>query len=159
MAFYCSTDCQRTAWKTHRQVCKGLRKGQDLLGSRDALPPNPPEDVFGFEEQFTSVDSSLESDSDYNPNEEPVWEYDAGKRGQPDWRRYPAHREESLENLLNLGSPRFMYLPGNVEVDGVYEQTLSPRPPSHVATRYVYYCENMVERDIYTGAARAVRRN
>ena len=64
-----------------------------------------------------------------------------------------------------MGAPTFMYRPGLPDNDGMYEdgagvrRAASGRPiPGNVATRHVTFAD-MTEREIYTGASRAVRRN
>jgi hypothetical protein len=57
------------------------------------------------------------------------------------------------------GSPNFMYCPGKPDNDGMYESgRRSAKPPSSVATCHVTF-DDMTEREVYTGASRAVRRN
>jgi hypothetical protein len=57
-----------------------------------------------------------------------VWEYDAGPRGQPDWRRYPDDIEASLENLFNCGAPKLAYKPGDKEAEGMYASIRTRHP-------------------------------
>lgn len=132
-----------------------------MLGAADDDIHNPPSQPFGFQEPFGAVDQVYDGHEDnYDRETHPVWECDAGGPGNPNWCRYPARIEASLEDMaVHSGSPRFMYRPGNKDADGMYEDDLSTRPPSNVATRYIYYCDLMLEREIYTGAARSVRRN
>ena len=64
-----------------------------------------------------------------------------------------------MENLLQVGSPRYMYRPNDPECEGYYETApFSPTPAPELSTRYVYF-SCMMEFDVYTGACRAVRRN
>ena len=92
------------------------------------------------------------------------WEYDAGERGRPDWRRYPARIEDNLESMSTMDfgmgpAPKFMYRPGYPDNDGRYENHgRSIIPPPDVATRYVTF-DDMTEREVYSGASRPVRRN
>ena len=157
MAFFCGPECQKQNWSSHKRCCKGLRRGQDLFGDPKKGIPDPSSEPYGFQEDFTEVDH-VDDAEDHDPETHPKWEYDDGGRGTPQWKRYPARIETSVENLLCMGSPRYMYRPGKPSADGKYEPEFSIRPPSGVATRYIYFCD-MVERDIYTGASRAVRRN
>lgn len=156
MAHYCSRDCQLEDWKFHKHCCKKLRKGQDLVEkTSDDHLPQPSNEPLAFTpfagRDFVSGNRSRDVPSI-------VWEYNAGSRGSPDWRRYPIHIEESLESLLQAGSPRYMYRPGNTHAEGKEESEKSAKAPPYVASNYVYYCD-MLERDYYTGAIRAVRRN
>ena len=176
MAHYCGKECQTKNYKTHKLVCKRLRKGQDLL---DDLPlengklPRPNPEQFGFTRPFLGDDfegmygcgSDDDDDDDYGDGR-PVWEYNAGKRGKPEWKKYPPRIQDSLESLLEstrYGNSRYMYRPGGgVDCEGVsyqdVEQTPTERLPPTVSTNYVYYTD-MLEREIDTGAVRAVRRN
>lgn len=155
MAQYCSRKCQEQDWKFHKKCCKQLRQGQDFVATEGALP-DPPNEVFGFTLPFAGDDFTTDDDDDEDSTA--LWEYNAGSRGSPDWRRYPIRIEQSLESMLEMGSPRYMYRPGNAEAEGQYEAQKSVTPPSYVATNYVYFCD-MLEREFYTGAIRAVRRN
>jgi hypothetical protein len=156
LAHYCSKECQKKDWKIHKFCCKKLRKGQDMVyGENDPRPlPSPSDEQYGFEIPFAGDDFNARE----NDPERPVWEYNAGSRGKADWRRYPALIEEQLEDMLHIGGGRCMYKPGDKRAKGRYEETRGPTPPPGVATNYVYYCD-MLEREYYTGAIRAVRRN
>ena len=116
--------------------------------------PSPKNEPFGFDIPFAGHDFKSEE----NDPDRPVWEYNAGTRGEAHWRRYPAYIEESLESMLIIGGPRFMYKPGEQDAEGKYERERSPTAPPGVATNYIYFCD-MLEREYYTGAIRAVRRN
>ena len=159
MAHYCSKECQKANWKIHKHCCKRLRKGQDMVYGEEDEPrplplPSPKNEPFGFDIPFAGDDFKSEE----NDPDRPVWEYNAGTRGEADWRRYPAYIEESLESMLIIGGPRFMYKPGEQDAEGKYERDRSPTAHPGVATNYVYFCD-MLEREYYTGAIRAVRRN
>ena len=117
------------------------------------LPP-PKNEQFGFDIPFAGDDFK----SKHDESERPVWEYNAGTRGKELLRRYPAYIEESFESMPDIGGPRFMYKPGDHDAEGKYEPERSPRAPPGIATNYVYFCD-MLEREYYTGAIRAVRRN
>lgn len=81
-----------------------------MLGDPNDPLPAPVDEPYGFDDSFASTDD--EGSSKYNRDTHPVWEYDAGGRGQSDWRRYPARIEESLSE-----SPRFMYRPSRPDCD------------------------------------------
>jgi hypothetical protein len=160
LAFFCGKECQTAVWKSHKKVCSKLDQGAKLYASGGAIP-EPSNEPFGFEDGFFPIDDENEcdDDDDYNHDDHPIWEYDAGRRGHPEWRRYPLRIEMSLESLAEMGSPKYMYRPGDLESEGKYErQITSPNPPRGVSTRHVTFC-NMVEREVYTGAFRHVRRN
>ena len=158
MACYCSLEHQKADWKSHKLVCKQLRRGQDMIFQGKKLPV-PQKEPFGFLEDFGELDNQPNTCENYDRDNHPVWEYDAGQRGAPRWERYPPRIEEGLERMMDIGGPRRMYRPNMPDCEGIYEGGVkSVLPPSNVATRYVYYCD-MIEREIYTGAARAVRRN
>lgn len=157
LACYCSKQCQTKDWAAvHKRCCKKLRQGSHMFGDPNVAPRAQFHEPFGFDDPFTSADEI--ASSDYDRDTHVVWEYDAGRRGRSDWCRYPARIEEKLERMLQHGDGRFMYRPGRPSSDGMHEQTRSPRAPESVATIYVYYCD-MIEREVYTGAGRRVRRN
>ena len=121
--------------------------------------PAPSSERYGFDREFGAEDDEEESDEDEEEeNEEVIWEYNAGTRGHPDWRRYPRYINRSIEEMHQFGGPRYMYEPGCRESEGNSEREMSRNPPPMVATNYVYYSA-MLEYDIYKGAARVVRRN
>ena len=126
-----------------------------MLGDPNVAPRAAYQEPFGFDDRFTSADEN--ASSDYDRDTHAVWEYDAGGRGRSDWRRFPARIEEKLERMLEHGNGRFMYRPGIPSSDGMYEENMSPRAPRNVATVYLYYCD-MIEREVYTGAGRRLRR-
>lgn len=161
MAHYCSRECQKQNWKMHKHCCKRLRRGQDMVNTDPDALPMPESEPFGFNLRFEGDDYKSKNADDPDGSSDPdrpVWEYNAGSRGFADWRRYPVRIEESIESLLQLGSERYMYRPGNVDAEGFYEQRRSLRAPPNVATNYIYFCD-MLERDYYSGSVRAVRRN
>jgi hypothetical protein len=165
MAYYCSIDCQKKNYKTfHKLCCKSIKQGTDMVRYIGAPLPSPSIEYFGPKDMTAE-------DSDYVRDSHPVWEYDAGLSsasggedgGNPQsessrWQRYPPRMEEDLESLMQLGSPQYMYKPNDPECTGMEERELTMRPPSRVSTRHVYFSD-MVERDVYTGAGRSVRRN
>lgn len=161
MAHYCSGACQKADWKTHKTCCKKLHAGTELV---DGDFPAPSSQPAGFIEPYDATNDRTsegpdDDDDYYDRDEHPVWEYHSGRRGKMEWKRYPPFIEQEIESLLNLGSPRYMYRPNDRDSSGMFESPPLPRTaPRGVSTRYVYYSV-MMEFDIYTGAARAVRRN
>ena len=168
-----SSNVGHAEWRTSvpRAPKKELAVAQEMLQASEKkakiwLAPQttkflilPVSQPLGFEEEFGTEDFESDYvDDEYDGNKHPVWEYDVGGPGNPKWIRYPAQIEQSLENLCLLGSPRYMYRPGCPDADGTSVRELLIRPPRNVATQYVYYCD-MLEREIYTGAARSVQRN
>jgi hypothetical protein len=163
LAHYCSRECQKSDWKFHKVCCKRLRKGQDMVAETARILTEPRPEPCGFDLPFGGNDfvSQAEDDDDTDAlqrEERTVWEYNTGSRDCPDWKRYPTRIEECLEDMLQLGGPRYMYRPGNSELDGTWQREKSAKPPRNVATNYVYY-HDMLERDYYLGTIRAVRRN
>lgn len=165
LASYCSSDCQKKDYKaSHKRVCKRIRKGMDMYGDMDdSAPPPQSHEKFGFEEAFAGDDFEVPEFSshdgeDYDLDKVPKWEYDDGPAGEAVWRRYPPNIEESIESLLQSGSPKYMYRPGHSECKGLSEREISPQMPSGVSTNYIWFSD-MIEREVYTGAGRAVRRN
>ena len=164
LAYFCSDSCLKVAWKTHKLACKPIKAGRELLGGSHNPTPQPT--AAGFEEPFGPLDEIANPDAfnAYNREDSAKWQYDAGSRGQPDWRRYPARIEENLESMcfMDFGfgpAPKYMYRPGHPECDGCYERHgRSTVPPPSVSTRYITF-DDMTERDVYSGASRAVRRN
>jgi hypothetical protein len=131
----------------------------DMYGDTgDPTPPPQSREKFGFAEAFAGEDFVVPEDEDYNLDQVPKWEYDDGPPGQAVWRRYPPNIEESLESLLELGSPKFMYRPGHPECGDMEEREISSRMPRGVSSNYVWFSD-MIEREVYTGAGRSVRRN
>ena len=123
------------------------------------------ESPMGFATIFSANDHVYDGHPDnYHPDSHAVWEYDAGGRGSSDWRRYLVRIETSLESMSAMGyemggSPNFLYCPGKPDNDGMCESgRRSAKPPSSVATCHVTF-DDMTEREIYTGASRAVPRN
>ena len=161
LAQYCCRECQVSDFYFHKKCCKRLRKGQDMVSENGTLP-KPNKEPFGFKLLFAGDDFKLgkyDDEEEEDEEERPVWEYNAGSRDHPDWKRYPVAIEESLEMFSESGM-RYMYRPGNPDAEGMYEPVgrKSARPPPNVATNYVYF-DDMLEREVYTGAIRAVRRN
>lgn len=162
MAHYCTRECQKGDWPYHKHCCKRLRKGQDMVDDCEgAKLPEPKDEPAGFTIPFTAVDQkSKHEDDETEDPDAAVWEYNAGSRGQPRWEKYPLRIQQSLENLWEMGSPRFMYRPGRPDSDGKYLPTedRTQKVPKIVATNYVYWAD-MLERDLYANTVRAVRRN
>ena len=119
-------------------------------------------EVVGFVEAFGPCDDVYEGyPGNYNRfgnnesgNRAAIWEYDAGRRGKQEWRRYPSRIEASCEDFCGIspnslaaimggGGHTFMYRPGGgSECDGMSERggadgRRSPVAPPNVATRYV----------------------
>ena len=164
LAYFCSRACLKANWKSHKLVCKDIGAGRQLLGG--SHEPRPARVCAGFEEAFGALDEVAQSD-EYNRDASAKWEYDSGTRGYPNWQRYPARIEYCLESMSCMmnscprfeQAPKFMYRPGRPDNDGLYENHgRSQIPPPDVATRFVTF-DDMTEREVYTGASRAVRRN
>jgi len=118
----------------------------------------------GFKDEWSdssNIDWTYEGHPDnYDRASHPVWEYEgAGDGGHSEWIRYPDRVEASIESIATMGSPRYMYCPGNPDADGMYESArVGSVPPPGIATRYIMFAD-MMELAVYTGASRAVRRN
>ena len=164
MATYCCRKCQENDFKAHKRVCKRIKAGLDMFGKVGDPLPSPSREPFGFQEEFSGTDFDVPEYEDYDQTAEthPVWEYDCGQSGSPDWRRYPRNVEWNIEQLLINDSTRYMYRPGHPECEGMYEREISPSPNGRVnpgvSTCFIYFAD-MIEREVYTGAARLVRRN
>lgn len=165
MAKYCSKECQTSDWKSHKLVCKRIKKGADLLTFNSSIPDPmlmpPPMDMD--DTNFQPFEQTDWEDSDVDDDDDPedyfdttiIWEYfDANSRK---WTRYPLKIERGIEGLREAESPRYMYKPGNKKACGKEERTKSTNPPRDVATNHIYYSD-MIDRQIYTGAGRRVRR-
>jgi hypothetical protein len=160
LAFFCNRECQKQYWPLHKRCCSKLAKGRDMYGDLDGPFPMPLSEPYGFQDGFCPSDYKHSGcPENYVREEHAVWEYDAGPRGRPDWRRYPDDIEASLESLLDLGAPKYMYKPGDREAEGMYERTRTRHPRAHIATRHVSFDGLLTEREVYTGASRSVRRN
>lgn len=161
MASYCGSTCQKEDWKVHKRCCKHLNEGMDMV----RFQSNDEHELrqTGFREAY--IPSLNEYDhSDDEDVAAAVWEYHATEAiagtdiVKRVWKRYPPLVERNLESLLRLGSPRYMYRPNDSDCDGVhFPAPYPPEPDDRVSTRYVYFTV-MMEFDVYTGAARAVRR-
>jgi hypothetical protein len=157
MANYCSKDCQTKDFKqSHKQVCKRIRTGMDMIDDpTNAQLPPPVAQRVGFEDEFAG--------EDFDPycwdESIPKWEYNDASPGQtPIWTQYPPAVEASLESMLEDGfSPFYMYRPGHPDCAGKRERSMSRHPPEEVATQFVWFSD-MIERDVYKGSARAIRR-
>jgi ankyrin repeat protein len=160
LAMFCTRECQMKSWPLHKRCCSKLAMGRDMYGDPAGPFPMPLNEPYGFQDGFCESDHTYSGYAEnYVRTDHAVWEYDAGPRGRPDWRRYPDDIEASLESLLNLGAPKYMYKPGDKEAEGMYESTRSRHPAVHVATRHVSFDGLLTEREVYTGASRSVRRN
>ena len=163
MVYLCSEECKKANWKLHKHTCSDLKAGRDLIAGAGTLHPRL--EALGFEELFGPPDQ-ISNSGRYEREGHAVWEYDAGARGQPSWQRYPSRIEENLESMNDSAmsalmgpAEKFMYRPGRPECDGMSEGHGRSRvPPQIVATRFVTF-DDMTEREVYTGASRAVRRN
>jgi hypothetical protein len=160
LAYFCNRKCQTKHWPLHKRCCSKLATGRDMYGDPTGLFPEPLSEPYGFQDPFIGCDFEYSGHPDkYKRDEHPVWEYDAGPRGRPDWQRYPDEIEASLELLCQLDSPKYMYKPGDADAEGKFESTRTKNPPVHVATRHVSFDGLVTEREVYTGASRSVRRN
>jgi hypothetical protein len=160
LAYFCNRKCQTKHWPLHKRCCSELATGRDMYGDPAGPFPEPLSEPYGFQDPFFGCDFEYSGHPDkYKRNEHPVWEFDAGPRGRPDWQRYPDEIEASLEFLCKLGGPKYMYKPGDADAEGMYETTRTKHPPVHVATRHVSFDGLVTEREVYTGASRSVRRN
>jgi hypothetical protein len=172
MAYYCNGTCQKRDWAMHKLVCKRLRKGQDMVELETAengqLPaPNP--EQFGFTREYAGKDFIREKQmiDEIEEHRTAVWEYNAGTRGHADWQRFPAYIEGAIEYYVHMGTymsttERLLYTPGVPEAEGQYcpqvEMCLPENYPRGLAKNYVHLFD-MMEREVDTGAIRAVRRN
>ena len=91
-------------------------------------------------------------DPDYYEDTGFIWEY-----YDQNWVRFLAYIEDRFESMRDLGSPRYMYKPGDKDLAGLEERVKSTNPPKNGATNHVYFSD-MIDRQIYTGAGRRVRR-
>ena len=134
--------------------------GQGRAGpKRSKGKKKPPKAPSGFVDAFGAVDEIYDGpEGNYDREQHPRWEYDAGARGHAEWVRFPARIEAACESMAAMGAPKFMYCPGKPDNDGLYECPLSATPPAKVATRHISFTD-MTEREVYTGASRAVRRD
>jgi hypothetical protein len=160
LAYFCNRECQLKYWPVHKRCCSKLVKGRDMYGDPADPFPQPLTEPYGFQDGFCESDYKADCDpEDYVRGVHPVWEYDAGPRGRPDWQQYPDEIEMSLESLFEMGAPKYMYKPGDNKARGMYERTRSKNPPTHIATRHVSFDGLVTDREVYTGASRSVRRN
>ena len=92
-----------------------------------------------------------------------VWEVEE----QPGrWAAFePPDLQESIEGLYSMGSPHYLYTPGDPECEGKYEKAALPggwgcigrSPPPSCATHRIVFTE-MREQALYVGTSRKVRR-
>jgi ankyrin repeat protein len=160
LAYFCGIECQRKHWPLHKKCCSQLAAGQKLYGDPTGKVPELPSEQYGFYGGFCQSDYKYNGPpGNYTREDHQVWEYDAGPRGRPDWRRYPDDLEASLESLYEMGAQKFMYKPGDPKAAGMYERIRTKNPPRHVATYHVSFDGLATDREVYTGASRSVRRN
>jgi hypothetical protein len=160
MAWFCNPNCQRAIWHEHKQVCKKIRQGSDLISFHDEMPAQRPYDETGF----LPFDDVLDNDLGLDEGEKEEDYYDASKQWEyydlktQSWKPYPKLINQGIEGMKEMGmSPRYMYKPGDDDAMGLEEHELSTRPPKEVATNHVYYCHN-IDHHIYTGCGRRIRR-
>jgi hypothetical protein len=158
MAYFCGAECQKKKWPQHKRVCKKIRKGADLVTFHNEMPKQKLVDEDGFLPFDEVVDNDLDLDDDVNEEDyydaSIIWEwYDPGTMK---WNPYPKHINRSLSGLQDLGSPRYMYKPGNKDAEGNEEREQTMNPPNNVATNHAYYSE-MIDHHIYTGCGRMMR--
>jgi hypothetical protein len=160
LAHFCNRECQTKHWPLHKRCCSKVATGRDMYGDPAGPFPEPLSEAYGFQDPFIGCDLEYSGHpNQYRRDEHPVWEYDAGPRGRPDWQRYPDEMEASLEFLYKIGGPKYMYKPGDAAAEGKYASALTKHPPAHVSTRHVALDGLATEREVYTGASRSVRRN
>eukprot|EP00574_Skeletonema_japonicum_P006967 CAMPEP_0201723600 /NCGR_PEP_ID=MMETSP0593-20130828/7600_1 /ASSEMBLY_ACC=CAM_ASM_000672 /TAXON_ID=267983 /ORGANISM="Skeletonema japonicum, Strain CCMP2506" /LENGTH=343 /DNA_ID=CAMNT_0048214729 /DNA_START=98 /DNA_END=1129 /DNA_ORIENTATION=- len=159
MAYFCGAKCQKKKWSEHKNVCKEIRKGADLVTFYHAMPRQKLVDEDGFLPFDEVVDNDLGLDDDDNEEDyydsSIIWEwYDPGAMK---WNPYPKSINQALSNLQDLGSPRYMYKPGDKSAEGMEEREQTMNPPNDVATNHAYYSE-MIDHHIYTGCGRMMRK-
>ena len=84
--------------------------------------PSPNEQITtsdGFEE-FYGQDFKIPGIG-YNRNTHPIWEYNAGGHGKPNWRRYPARIEGKIESMIRSNCLLYAYRPGDPNCDNNLE--------------------------------------
>mmetsp|Transcript_8772 Transcript_8772/g.13015 ORF Transcript_8772/g.13015 Transcript_8772/m.13015 type:complete len:359 (-) Transcript_8772:912-1988(-) len=158
MAYFCGAECQKKKWLSHKRVCKKIRKGADLVTFHNEMPKQKLVDKDGFLPFDEVVDNDLDLEDGMNEEDyydaSIIWEwYDPGTMK---WNPYPKHINRSLSGLQDLGSPRYMYKPGNKDAEGNEEREQTMNPPNNVATNHAYYSE-MIDHHIYTGCGRMMR--
>jgi len=158
MAYFCGGECQKKKWPQHKRVCKKIRKGADLVTFHNEMPKQKLVDEDGFLPFDEVVDNDLDLEDGMNEEDyydaSIIWEwYDPGTMK---WNPYPKHINRSLSGLQDLGSPRYMYKPGNKDAEGNEEREQTLNPPNNVATNHAYYSE-MIDHHIYTGCGRMMR--
>ena len=162
MAWYCGADCQRSDWKAHKKCCKKLKKGVDLVlgtGKRQ-LVPYPLVEQTGFEGDFVESMNQLQG-PDYDYDYDYAWEYHGIDENDPTkrvWKKYPPLINQEIEECKYEDfEPRFSYRPNKEGCRRCQQAPFPPQAPPNVATRIISF-KMMMEFDVYTGAARAVRR-
>jgi hypothetical protein len=77
------------------------------------------------------------------------------------WRRYQPYLESRMEQLFNMGSPHYLYRPGNKAVEGTFLNLPDGHgrpPPSNVATRRILFHPHWREVEMHSGLCARVRR-
>jgi len=104
------------------------------------------------------LDQEVLDEPDGSMNELDIWEYNAGSAGHPDWRRYPLWVNHRINGVRHLGSPKAMYTPEKEDADLVTREIEATPPMDRVALRHIFF-STMMEYDVFTRSARAVRMN
>lgn len=77
------------------------------------------------------------------------------------WRRYQPYLESRIEQLFHMGSPHYLYCPGNKAVEGTFLNLPDGHgrpPPPNVATRRILFHPHWREVEMHSGLCARVRR-